>query len=63
VPTLATFVVVLTAFGLADLSSGQVGLGRFLLHLWPLTGLVLMITLDRKRPPAGPAIHLLRRSS
>lgn len=50
-PTLATFVVVLTVLGLVDLASGQVGPGRFLLHLWAVAGLVLVITLD---PPAGP---------
>jgi predicted anti-sigma-YlaC factor YlaD len=54
VPTLATFIVVLTGFGVADLASGQVGLSRFLLHLWALAGLILLIMIDRGRPPAGP---------
>jgi predicted anti-sigma-YlaC factor YlaD len=55
VPTLATFIVVLTTLMLIDLTTGQADLSRLLMHGWAMAGLMLVIVLDRWRPPAsGP---------
>lgn len=53
VPTLATFVVVLTALVALDLAAGRVDPSRLLLHGLVLLGLVLVIVLDRRRPAGG----------
>lgn len=53
VPTLATFVVVLTALVALDLAAGRVDPSRLLLHGLVLLGLVLVIALDRRRPAGG----------
>lgn len=56
VPTLATFVVVLTGPILVDLGTGWVDPSRLLLHGLVLLGLVLVILLDRRRRPAGDTV-------
>ncbi|MGQ0776213.1 MAG: zf-HC2 domain-containing protein [Pseudonocardiales bacterium] len=53
VPTLATFVVVLTALVALDLAAGRVDPSRLFLHGLVLLGLVLVIVLDRRRPAGG----------
>jgi predicted anti-sigma-YlaC factor YlaD len=64
VPTLATFVAVLTALVVLDVVAGRVDPERFLLHGLVLLGLILVIALDRlPRPtrdtvPGAPAVGL-----
>ncbi|MGH3941016.1 MAG: zf-HC2 domain-containing protein [Pseudonocardiaceae bacterium] len=53
VPTLATFVVVLTALVALDVTAGRVDPSRLLMHGLVLLGLVLVILLDRRRPAGG----------
>ncbi len=53
VPTLATFVVVLTALVVVDAVTGHVDTSRWLMHGLVMLGLVLVIALDRQRPPSG----------
>lgn len=53
VPTVATFVVVLTGLEVLDLVAGRVALDRLLLHGLVLLGLALVILLDRRRPVGG----------
>jgi predicted anti-sigma-YlaC factor YlaD len=62
VPTLATFVAVLTVLVVLDVMAGWVGPERFLLHGLVLLGLILVMVLDRLPRPAGgttPDIPLL----
>lgn len=53
VPTLATFVVVLSVIEVLDLVAGWVDPHRLAVHSLVLVGLVLVILLDRLRPPTG----------
>lgn len=53
VPTLATFVGVLTVLVVLDALAGRVDTARFLLHGLVLAGLVLVVVLDRLHRPAG----------
>ncbi|HEY2765000.1 MAG TPA: zf-HC2 domain-containing protein [Pseudonocardiaceae bacterium] len=56
VPTLTTFVVVLTALVMFDVVNGSVDSSRLLMHGLVMAGLVLVIVLDRWRPPAGGTV-------
>jgi predicted anti-sigma-YlaC factor YlaD len=64
VPTLATFVAVLTVLVVMDAMAGGVDAARLLAHGLVLIGLVLVIVLDRLPKPAGgtvPGVPLLRQ--
>lgn len=56
VPTLAAFVLVLTGLEVLDLLTERVELSRLLMHCLVQLGLVLVILLDRWRPPAGGTV-------
>ncbi len=63
VPTLATFVVVLTVLVVMDGMAGGVDLARLLAHGLVVVGLILMIVLDRLPRPADgtvPGVPTLR---
>lgn len=53
VPTLTTFVGVLTVLVVLDALAGRVDTARFLLHGLVLAGLVLVVVLDRLHRPVG----------
>jgi predicted anti-sigma-YlaC factor YlaD len=68
VPTLASFIGVLTVLVLFDVAAGHVDPSRLLMHGLVMLGLVLVIVLDRWRRPAGGTVPgganwLRRRSS
>lgn len=56
VPTLATFVAVLTVLVVMDALAGGVDAGRLLAHGLVVLGLVLVIMLDRLVAPAGGTV-------
>jgi hypothetical protein len=56
VPTLATFVVVLTLLVVMDVMAGGVDAARLLGHGLVVLGLVLVIVLDRLPGPAGGTV-------
>jgi predicted anti-sigma-YlaC factor YlaD len=64
VPTLTTFVAVLTVLVVVDASAGGVDVARFLGHGLVVLGLILVIVLDRLPKPAGgtaPGVPTVRR--
>jgi predicted anti-sigma-YlaC factor YlaD len=64
VPTLATFVAVLTVLVVMDAMAGGVDVARLLAHGLVVLGLILMIVLDRLPRPTGgtvPGAPTLRR--
>ena len=64
VPTLATFVAVLTVLVVMDAMAGGVDVARLLAHGLVVLGLILMIALDRLPRPTGgtmPGVPTLRR--
>jgi predicted anti-sigma-YlaC factor YlaD len=64
VPTLATFVAVLTVLVVMDAMAGGVDVARLLAHGLVVLGLILMIVLDRLPRPTGgtvPGVPTLRR--
>lgn len=64
VPTLSTFVAVLTVVVVIDTMAGAVGTVRMLGHGLVVLGLILMIVLDRLPKPAGgtvPGMPAMRR--
>lgn len=64
VPTLATFVAVLTVLVVMDAMAGGVDVARLLAHGLVVLGLVLMIALDRLPRPTGgtvPGVPTVRR--
>lgn len=64
VPTLATFMAVLTVLVVMDAMAGGVDTARLLVHALVLLGLILMIVLDRLPRPAGgtvPGVPTLRQ--
>lgn len=57
-PTLTTFVAVLTLLSLGDIADGRVGAGRLASHVFLLAGYLLTVALSRPaldpgRPPSG----------
>jgi predicted anti-sigma-YlaC factor YlaD len=54
IPLLVTFIVVLGVLSVHDIAAGAVSIGRISTHLAALTGLLLLIALDRAHRALPP---------